>query len=408
LTSVDFPAATEIGGSAFYGCTGLGSVNIPKATAIGTYAFASSGDTALTITLGMARPTLEIGIFDSVASKSVTVKVPAGAKGNYDETWKTKFKDGNNNIELTIDDGTGGGDITDPLTSVQDILSILKNATGGGSADNPIRLPVEIEASDWDGLLSVIGTSGKYVALDLATSSMYGEFDSGTSSIGKEYITSLVLPNTATGIKAGVNNDPTFNGFTNLKSVSGEGVANVGSDAFQNCSALETVSFPNATKIGNNAFVGCSHLTSVNLPAVNEIGGLAFWGCTSLIEIELLAATKIGSSLFWNCKNLKTVNFPSANELDANVFGYCTSLTTVNLPAATKIGNGVFMGTGGTALTVKLNRNNPTLGENMFQDVNVPKTVTVKVPADAGGYDETWQTKFKDGNDKISLNIMVQ
>jgi hypothetical protein len=55
LTMVTFPEAGDIG-SAFNGLTTLATVNIPKVTTIGAGAFAYTGTTALTITMGSAPP----------------------------------------------------------------------------------------------------------------------------------------------------------------------------------------------------------------------------------------------------------------------------------------------------------------------------------------------------------------
>jgi hypothetical protein len=42
----------------------------------------------------------------------------------------------------------------------------------------------------------------------------------------------------------------------------------------------------------------------------------------------------------------------------------------------------------------------PTVGYNMFQDINGSRTVTIRVPTNATGYTSTWQTAFKGlGND---------
>ena len=101
LASVSIPNATDIGGNAFSGCLRLGEVsfayaegiglyafsgcislsrvNIPKAEAINTGCFANTGGIALTITLGETPPRLLQSIFDGVASKSVTVRVPQAA-----------------------------------------------------------------------------------------------------------------------------------------------------------------------------------------------------------------------------------------------------------------------------------------------------------------------------------------
>ena len=103
LTSVSFPAATTIGNSAFYGCTGLSTLDIPGVTNIGQYAFANTGTTELTITMGSTAPTLGNGMFYGVdAPKAVIVNVPFSAEASYNDSWQTDFKEFNDNITLSI------------------------------------------------------------------------------------------------------------------------------------------------------------------------------------------------------------------------------------------------------------------------------------------------------------------
>jgi hypothetical protein len=72
-------------------------VYAPKATSIGIWAFANSGTTPLTITMGAVAPTVGAIIFSSITgSRTVTVRVPSGAMG-YDEAWKNAFRGYGNN-----------------------------------------------------------------------------------------------------------------------------------------------------------------------------------------------------------------------------------------------------------------------------------------------------------------------
>jgi len=84
LQSADFPQVTTIGESSFRGCDGLATLNIPKVTSIGGHAFAYTGNTALTITMGTNAPSFPNTsmFFDvSTTTKQVKVKVPSGATG---------------------------------------------------------------------------------------------------------------------------------------------------------------------------------------------------------------------------------------------------------------------------------------------------------------------------------------
>ncbi len=65
------------------------------------------------------------------------------------------------------------------------------------------------------------------------------------------------------------------------------GVTDIGSGIFENCSSLKSVSIPNGvTNIGYNTFANCSSLESITIPPSVEI---------------------IDSNAFDECKNLKDV-----------------------------------------------------------------------------------------------------
>jgi hypothetical protein len=262
--------------------------------------------------------------------------------------------------------GDGTGDGTDdppasdtPPASVDEVADYLEDATNNGTTDDPIPLPVQIDlATEWSDLLAAIEDGGKYVALDLSDCTGVTTFDPGTAGTGAEYIVSLVLPNAATGIKAGTSSAPTFKNFTALKSVSGENVQSVDSHAFRGCSGLTSVDLPAATSIGSTAFSFCSGLTSVALPAATSIDSQAFFGCTGL--------------------------------------------TSVALPAATSIRNQAFADTGDQAIIITLGATVPTLGDRMFYYVNSTKTVTVKVPNNATAWDG--KTGTFSGSDNTTEN----
>jgi hypothetical protein len=235
------------------------------------------------------------------------------------------------------------------IGDVADVQTYLSAASGGGTASEPVPLPVNLSlASDWSSLLSAIDTGGKYVALDLSACTMTGmtgtpgEFDPGTGITGVDTIVSLVLPNTATSIKAGSLANPTFEHFTALERVSGENIATVGTWAFANCFLLKTVSLP--------------------------------------------AAVTIGRGVFYDCRALETVDLPLAVTIGVGAFQGCIALETVNLPAAASIGECVFQSTGDQDLTLTLGSTPPTLGIDIFLNFSSPKSVTVKVPSGASGY----------------------
>jgi hypothetical protein len=234
-----------------------------------------------------------------------------------------------------------------PLTSVAAVTAYL-GSVSGGTQYTPVFLPVKLNLADmtnvWTSLLSEIQTANKYVALDLSVCTMTGtEFDTGTASTGKNKIVSLVLPNAAKSIKGPTANYPSaFQYFFSLTSVSGSHITTIGARASYGREKLASADFPAATDIGEVAFSDCWRLVTVNLPAAVTIGEHAFY--------------------------------------------YCDKLQTLNLPVATEIGNKAFQSTGGTPLTITLGSQAPTLGIQMFYDLEWNKSVTVRVPSGATGY----------------------
>ena len=89
-----------------------------------------------------------------------------------------------------------------------------------------------------------------------------------------------------------------------------EGIVEICSGAFDECTALKTVVIPaSAEKI--SGFFGCTALTSIMIPdGVKEIGSLAFGECTALTSVVISGKVeKIGSDPFYGCTELNRVNF---------------------------------------------------------------------------------------------------
>jgi hypothetical protein len=401
------------------------------------------------------------------------------------------------------------------LTTISEVEAYLGRAAGGGAA-NPVPLPVNLAlgGGGWDALLYALYTAGKYVALNLSGSTITGmngtagEFDARAPNTGEKYIVSLVLPSTATSIKAEINYSiAPFRNFTALTSVSGNGVTVVGESAFFGCTSLAELSLPAAASIGasafygtsltelslpaaasidsnafyycmslvevslpavasigydvfrgctsltelslpatlttirNNPFIGCINLTTitvdsgntafkaqggmllnkagttliaypaatgmVTLDSVTAIGEMAFSGCTSLTELNLPAAASIGGSAFSGCTSLTELSLPVAASVGTQAFSDCTSLAELSLPAATSIGTSAFYRCMSLA-ELTLPATPPTVGNNMFININTAQTITVKVAGSASAYDTTWQTAFKGDNANITLILQAQ
>jgi hypothetical protein len=305
----------------------------------------------------------------------------------------------------------------------------ISESPNGDSADNPVEVTVDMNLTDyWADLLTTIEAVGKYVALDLSACTMnVTVFDPGTANTGEKKIVSLILPTAAQSIKSGSFYDPTFKNFSALKEISGLNIKSIGNDTFSGCEALATVSFPEATTIGEGAFEECMSLKTVSFPKAISIGNYAFNWCSALATTDFSTVKSIGTMAFGYCSTLTTVSFPEATSIGDDAFQYCDTLGTVNFSQAATIGNAAFYGcsalatadfsnaitigywafadTGSTSLAIKLRAIAPTVGLDIFYEVDVSKTVTVKVPSDVAGYNDEWKTNFKGGNTNITLNI---
>ncbi len=136
-------------------------------------------------------------------------------------------------------------------------------------------------------------------------------------------------------------------GCTNLVSLnSDDGKINVGAVSpsnycFKNCKAITGV-IGTCTDIGTNAFQDCSALISIDFANVTTVGGIAFYGCSSLETISLPAAKTIGSYAFNSCTKLQSVKLESAENIGSYAFASCTKLASVTLPAVKTINSYAF------------------------------------------------------------------
>ena len=148
------------------------------------------------------------------------------------------------------------------------------------------------------------------------------------------FLNNITIPNTITGMSAF-----SFNGCTNLTSVTFESVSTIGyiyAYAFSGCSSLTDITIPNSvTFINFNVFSGCTDLTNITLPTNASFTILSFNlfnNCTSLTGVSLpTSVTAIGNTTFYGCSALQQIDISNVTDLGTFIFQNCSSLTNVVL-----------------------------------------------------------------------------
>jgi hypothetical protein len=288
------------------------------------------------------------------------------------------------------------------FTSAADQAAYLNKATGGTTVNNPVLLPINHGTVDWAALAGAINTAGKYVALDISTSSPAASSIEAQAFEDCAKLVSISFP------AASSIGDFAFVGCRNLISVSFPAIASIGNQAFGGCTGLTEINLPaSLTSIGFNPFTYCINLTTITVDSNNsqfssrngmllDKAGTTLYGYPSASgTVTLSDITSIGDSAFFECTNLISVNFPEASSIGDDAFADCTSLTTANFPLVTSIGVCAFYGIGNKALSITLPQNAPTLSFATSSPNFYSKTVTVKTPAGRTGYDAAWEDLFK-------------
>ena len=355
-------SVTEIGYSAFEGCTGLTSVTIPSSvTEIGEGAF--RGCTGLkSVTIPNSVTEIRGDAFARCISLT-TIKIPQSVT-NIAEAW-----------------GYPRSSFSNPFWGCTKLKKFIVDTNN-------------TEYSSIDGVL-FDKKKGEIVAYPNAKGASYvipnsvwnireGVFKGCTG------LTNIVIPDSVKYIGAkqgGLYFAGAFEGCTGLKSVTIPGsVTEIGSYTFSNCTSLTSVTISNGVEeIGYSAFEGCTGLKSVTIPSsVTEIGyysfNRAFNGCTSLKSITVDKSNKNYTSVdgvLFNKNKTEILGYPSAKgssyvipssvtEIGESAFYSCTGLKSVTIPnSVKKIGDGALYGC--TSLkSVTIPRSVTYIGDNAF------------------------------------------
>ncbi len=266
---------TEIGGSAFEGCDGITSIEIPDSvTTIGAYAFFGC-DSLTSIGIPDSVTTIGNGAFSGCYSL-LSIEIPDRVKTIGEGPFSVCYSLTSINV---AEENEYYCDI-DGVVYTKDKKTIICYP---GGLNGSYRIPDSVE---------IIGIQA------------FAQCDS---------LTSIEIPDSVETIGEGA-----FFGCDSLTSIGiPDSVTTIGERAFSICYSLTSVEIGDSvTTIGNGAFEGCDSLTSIEIPdSVRTIGNTAFYGCRSLTSVEIPdSVTTIGEGAFRGCKSLSDIYYGGSEE----------------------------------------------------------------------------------------------
>ena len=218
----------------------------------------------------------------------------------------------------------------DKVESTEELASIIERAPNSESFSE-----VDANGLKWEVANGVLTISGNGV---IERNASFTDDDNL-----RESITSIIIGEgiTEIGYEA-------FYRYRHLEEVSiPDSVRKIGRIAFAECDLLTSVTLPNGlTEIDEETFAGCTRLSEIVIPnSVTKIGWGAFSGCESITAISIPeSVTEIGAYAFYQCRNLSSIFIPSGvTEIRECTFGDCQNLTEVTIPnSVTRIYNFAF------------------------------------------------------------------
>ncbi len=394
-------SVTSIGDNAFYGCTGLASVDIPNSvTAIAGQAFnGCSGLTSVTIPNSVT--SIGDGVFSgcsSLASVTILNDVTAiGSEAFYNTAWYNNQLDGLVYIGKVAYKYKGTMPTNTSIVIEEGTVSISPKAFINCSSLTSVTIPNSVTSIGSRAFINCSGLTSMTIPNSVTSI--------GSSAFwGCSGLITVTIPNSVTSIgrdafngTAWFDNQPdglVYAGIVaylykgnmpgNTSIIIKDGTASISTYAFYKCSGLTSVTIPNSvTSIGDYAFYGCS-LTSVNIPnSVTSIGSGAFSGCSGLTSVVIPnGVTSIGGNAFSSCSGLTSVTIPnSVTAICGGAFQFCSGLTSVNIPiSVTSIGDRAFDSCSGLT-SVTIGNGVTVIGDYAFYgcsgltSVNIPNNV---------------------------------
>ncbi len=368
LTSIEIPSTvTTIGNNAFYGCTGLKELtwnakNCP-----------SNGDMTTSniekVTIGPEVEVLPSCFVSNSKISEVTIPSSISIIGDY------AFRNCTGLLNVNIPDSVStigaysfyGCNGLASLTIGKSVAYIGNSAFN--NCNNLKELTWNAINCPYNGSMSTSNIENVTIGSEVEVLPDY--FVSGSK------IAEATIPNSVTRI--GVSAFSECSGLTSIDIPNS--VNTIGYGAFQTCQGITSVIIPNSvTTIGNYSFAYCSGLVNVSLGnSVMSLGDKSFEGCFSLSNITIPnSLTSIGEGTFGGCSSLLAVVIPnSVTSIGRNAFNSCNHLTSVTIGnAVSTIGHYAF-GNCYRLMSVNIPSSVTTIGSNAFLNCNALSRVTI-------------------------------
>lgn len=356
---------TAIGDNAFYGCTGLTTIEIPSSvTNIGSSVFYGSGLTSVTLNC----PTVGSWIGNIATLETVTLGETVTSVSNSAfqgcTGLTTIIVDGNNttydsrdNCNAVIETATNTLIRGCKGTVIPNGVTSIGNGPFRESGLTSITIPSSVTSIDnraFSGCseLSTITVDGENTVYD-SRNDCNAVIETATNKLVAGCYNSTI-PNTVTSI-----NTYAFSNCTGLTNITiPNSVTSIAANAFQGCTALTSINIGSGlTEIAYNAFSSRTNLTSIEVDGSNTTfdsrdncnaiiataSNTLVMGCNSTVIPN--SVRTIGQWAFYNLRDLTSVNIPKGvTTIDERAFQNC-GLTSITIPSTvTSFGSYAFYG----------------------------------------------------------------
>ena len=389
---------TSIGYSAFYGCSRLLGVRLPKnLNKIDSSAFSGCSGLSGVLDMSACNELVSLGSSAFYGCLNISgIKFPKNIKTIGSSCFTNCY-----NIAGTVD-----------MSGCTELQKIENSTFSSDKKIQTVKLPPNITEIADSAFLKCSGLTEIKLPESLTKigNKAFGEC---TALASVEFGKGDIL--IATGNDASFYNDRDITKLTVLKGninfkcsdvfpasyqkiktlILGDGVTGIGASAFSSCNGIEgTLNLGNCralTAIGNGAFNSCYGITGVQFPAsLQTLGESAFYGCNGINTIidlsQCTSMQSIGKSAFYNCTKITGVKFPnSLKSIGSYAFYECDALEgMVDLSSCLDlkiIDVGLFQGCG-LISGLKLPKTITTIGASAFENCKKIDAVDLSSCAD--------------------------